>query len=64
MSVREQIEKTYPPVLTARQAVEILNVSRKTLRKMVSAGAVTPVRFEGTATVRFQRDAVLRLVGG
>jgi excisionase family DNA binding protein len=50
---------SYPPVLTAAMAAELLQVHVEYLRKLVRDGVVPAHRFPGGRELRFLRDELL-----
>lgn len=53
-----------PPIVTARQAAEFLQVSLRTIRRMQSLGTLKAVRLPGVASVRYRRSDLIELVEG
>lgn len=53
----------FPPVLTAAQAAELLQIHVEYLRKLVREGKVPCHRFPGGRELRFLRDELLEWLG-
>lgn len=55
---------SFPPVLTAAMAAELLQVHVEYLRKLVRDGVVPAHRFPGGRELRFLRDELLTWLAG
>jgi excisionase family DNA binding protein len=53
-----------PALLNQRQVAEILGVSKHTMRLVIAAGTLEPVRIAGLGRPRYRRADVERLVEG
>ena len=53
----------FPPVLTAAQAADLLQIHVEYLRKLVRDGKVPCHRFPGGRELRFLRDELLEWLG-
>jgi excisionase family DNA binding protein len=53
----------FPPVLTAAQAADLLQIHVEYLRKLVREGKVPSHRFPGGRELRFLRDELLGWLG-
>jgi len=50
----------YPDVLTTAQAAEILQVSTRTIRRMIDRGALPAFRLAGGRELRIRKADILR----
>jgi hypothetical protein len=62
MDMKEQQER--PALLTFLETAQILAVSPQTMRRIIAAEALEPVRIPGLKRPRYRRADVERLIAG
>lgn len=55
--------KNLPPLLTVREAAEILRVSPLTLKRWGKKGKLPPIRINARGDRRYKKEAILYLLG-
>jgi excisionase family DNA binding protein len=59
-----EIAKEPPALMSLREGAEILGVSRESMRRLIKAGSLEPVRIPGLGNARYRRADIERLVAG
>jgi excisionase family DNA binding protein len=56
--------KEQSALMSLREGAEILGVSRESMRRLIKAGSLEPVRIPGLGNPRYRRADIERLVAG